>query len=51
VPTYRVTDSVTGKTLKLTGDSAPTEQELVDIFKSYTPNKKRYFITPAKQTA
>jgi len=51
VPTYRVTDSVTGKTLKLTGDSAPTEQELVDIFKSYTPNKKRDFITPAKQTA
>lgn len=51
MPTYRVTDSVTGKTLKLTGDSAPTEQELVDIFKSYTPNKKRDFITPAKQTA
>jgi len=51
VPTYRVTDSVTGKTLKLTGDSAPTEQELVDIFKSYTPKKKRDFITPAKQTA
>ena len=51
MPTYRVTDSVTGKTLKLTGDSAPTEQELVDIFKSYTPKKKRDFITPAKQTA
>lgn len=33
MPTYRVTDPTSGKTLRLTGDSPPTEQELVEIFK------------------
>ena len=32
MPTYRVTDPKTGRTLRLTGDSPPTEQELEDIF-------------------
>ena len=32
MPVYRVTDPETGKTVKLEGDSPPTEQELVDIF-------------------
>lgn len=32
MPTYRVTDPETGKTLKITGDSPPTEQELQQIF-------------------
>ena len=32
MPTYRVTDPTSGKTLRLTGDSSPTEQELEDIF-------------------
>jgi len=32
--TYKVTDPNTGKTLKLTGDSPPTEAELEDIFSS-----------------
>ena len=33
MPTYRVT-SPEGKTIKLTGDSPPTEQELEEVFKS-----------------
>ena len=32
MPTYRVTDPTTNKTVKLTGDSPPTEQELEQIF-------------------
>lgn len=32
--TYRVTDPSSGRTIKLTGDSPPTESELNDIFKS-----------------
>jgi len=34
MPDYIVTDPNTGKTLKLTGDSPPTEQELEQIFSS-----------------
>ena len=32
MPTFKVTDPETGLTLKLTGDSPPTEQELIEIF-------------------
>jgi hypothetical protein len=32
MPTYKVTDPTTGKSLKLTGDSPPTEQELEEVF-------------------
>lgn len=32
MPTYRVTDPQSGKTIKLTGDSPPTEAELSEIF-------------------
>jgi hypothetical protein len=32
MPTYAVTDPTTGKKVRLTGDSPPTEQELNDIF-------------------
>jgi len=39
MPTYRVTDSSTGVVLKLTGDSPPTEQELVDIFAANSGKK------------
>lgn len=35
MPTYEVTDSVTGRTLSLTGDSPPTDAELAEIFDSY----------------
>jgi len=36
MPTYKVTDPSSGKTVRLTGDSAPTEQELEEVFKSIT---------------
>jgi hypothetical protein len=36
MPKYRVTDAKSGKTLELTGDSPPTEQELEEIFSSYS---------------
>ena len=42
--TYRVTDPKTGRTLRLTGDSPPTEQELTGIFSSLGPAP-----TPQKQ--
>lgn len=35
MPTYRVTDPETNVTLKLTGDSPPTEEELEQIFAQY----------------
>jgi hypothetical protein len=34
MPTYRINDPSTGKTIRLVGDSPPTEQELEEIFKS-----------------
>lgn len=34
MPTYKVTDPSSGKTVRLTGDSAPTEQELEKNFKN-----------------
>lgn len=34
MPAYKVTDPATGRTVKLTGDSPPTEQELEEIFAS-----------------
>jgi hypothetical protein len=37
MPTYQVTDPTTGKKLRLTGDSPPTEQELEQIFSSVAP--------------
>lgn len=49
MPTYRVTDSVTGKTLKLTGDSPPTEQELVGIFEQFRPKAEPSFMDKAKK--
>lgn len=34
MPNFTVTDSETGRVLELTGDSQPTEQEIIDIFSS-----------------
>ena len=34
MPTYKITDPSSGKTVRITGDSPPTEDELTDIFKS-----------------
>lgn len=39
MPTYRVTDPTTGKTVKLTGDSPPNEEELNQIFSSIPAEK------------
>ena len=36
MPTYEVTDSVTGRTLSLTGDSPPTDAELAEVFNAYS---------------
>lgn len=38
MPTYTVKDPQTGKTVKLTGDSPPTEAELTEIFASVKPS-------------
>lgn len=40
MPTYKITDPETGVTLKLTGDSPPTEQEMVDLFSQYAKQPK-----------
>lgn len=37
MPSYLVTDPQTGRKLKLTGDSPPTEQELEQIFSNAKP--------------
>ena len=34
MPIYNVSDPISGKSVKLTGDSPPTEQELIEIFDS-----------------
>lgn len=39
MPIYNVTDPTTGQSLKLTGDSAPTEQELSQIFAAQPPQQ------------
>lgn len=41
MPTYKVTDPNTGKTIKLTGDSPPTEQELEEIFSKIGGQKQQ----------
>src|SRR3990167_3957516 len=38
MPTYKVHDSVTGRTVSLTGDSPPTESELQGVFSSLSQN-------------
>lgn len=39
MPTYRITDPNTGKTLKVTGDSPPTEAELGELFGGSVPTE------------
>lgn len=34
MPTYKIKDPQSGKTIRITGDSPPTEQELNQIFAS-----------------
>lgn len=43
MPTYEVTDPTTGRTLSLTGDKPPTEEDLKNIFRVYetAPERKQ----------
>ena len=41
MPTYKVTDPDTGRTLSLTGDAPPTEAELEEIFGVYQEPTER----------
>lgn len=41
MPTYNVTDPRTGKKVRLTGDSPPTEQELEQIFSQFQVEQER----------
>lgn len=40
MPTYKVTDPTTGRTIRLTGDSPPTEQEIEQILASVQPQQQ-----------
>ncbi len=40
MPIYTVTDPTTNRTLQLTGDHFPTEEELDDIFSTYYENQR-----------
>lgn len=46
MPTYKVTDPTTGRTVRLTGDSPPTEQELEEIFAQLQPKQQVNQIQP-----
>lgn len=49
MPTYKVTDPDTGKSVSLTGDSPPTESELNDIFSTvHGQNEKSKYQVPAQ---
>lgn len=41
MPTYEVTDPTTGRTLSLTGDKPPTEEDLKNIFRVYETAPER----------
>ena len=46
--TYRVTDPQTGRVMRVTGDSPPSEQELQEIFSKFDVVKERTFGEKAK---
>ena len=48
MPTYRVTDPDTGKVLRLTGDSPPSEEELNQVFSSVSSSAQQE--TPQSQS-
>ena len=43
MPTYKVTDPKTGRVMRLTGDSPPTQEELEQIFSQFEVEKERTF--------
>jgi hypothetical protein len=47
MPQYHVTDPVSGRSVTLTGDSPPTEQELNEIFAKLPPEAKPQAAEPA----
>lgn len=49
MPTYQVTDPETGRTLRLTGDSPPTEAELNDVFSQLPPRAQPEQAAPRQQ--
>jgi hypothetical protein len=49
MPTYKVKDPETGKTVSLTGDSPPTEQELNDVFSKIVGNSDSQSLEQPKQ--
>ena len=46
MPIYTVTDPNTNKTLRLEGDSPPTEEELEEIFAGYAPKQPTGYQAP-----
>ena len=48
MPFFEVTDPASGITLELEGDSAPTEQELEDIFSRYQPVEQQQAPAPQR---
>jgi len=47
MPLFKVTDPNTGKTVQLTGDSPPNEQELEEIFLSLVPQQEVQDVIPS----
>ena len=47
MPQYKITDNKTGKSLKITGNNAPTQQDVEGIFSTYY-NKSGYSATPTE---
>lgn len=50
MPTYKITDPATGKTVRLTGDSPPSETELNQIFSNIHGTKKSAPSPASKQS-
>lgn len=47
MPVFEVTDPISGKTIELTGDSAPTERELEEIFAQYQQRQEKGIVRSA----
>lgn len=46
MPTYKITDKTTGKSIRITGDSPPTEQEIKEIFSSVKKSETKSLEVP-----
>lgn len=45
MPTYKISDPQTGKTIRVTGDAPPSEQELGEIFTRISPPKQQSLLS------